>query len=977
MSSPWKLLLHEKLTSLQPTAIIASVLRSKRSIDTYGPNRSVLLRPDAAIVVIQTANGYLITYSLATDPEARTYQLVFIDSHKRHARKRSVSALTGQGNKDKGFLLDAPSSVHEASLRFRMVIKLDAGISQALALDDELVIGTSDPPSIQCIRWTPNTRGSQTGTQMLSRLPWLRTQSPLESIVYDRPMSLYVWVMGDGSAYAAQRTQGLSKDAEGQAPMFKGHGYHFPPSDSQNATTAAINSRFSLIATGLHDGSIWLYSVRDYEGAIVLFRKLQLPVSSVTSGQITTLRYSPDGHCLFVGYEHGWATWTVYGQAGGSSFSGDRNISASKEEDWLMTVRDAIWIGGGSDIIIFPPSSNHFSILEFARAAVAGLFSPANISKALLQTSSGVMLYQGHDMPDLTTISSDISLWHQIQVPSQYLSTQWPLRCSVISADGRYLAVAGQHGLAHYSVQSGRWKTFENVATQNSFVVRGGMCWHQHVLIAAVETSTMTHELRLYSREKNLDDSSILHVVSLTAPAIHIGPSGDDSILVYTMENVLDHYIVVAERKSVRLVKVGQIGLHGIIRAPARVRAVSWIVPDHQLQTGDPSQDVSVATVFFLIDGKLVLLQPTMTDDGELKYDMRFIANNVEYYLLARDGLTSMASAAPPTDLALDGALSSNEDTLRDSLWLFDGSDMRVYPDVADLLTSITMPDYPSLPPSIAIPVDFFPLSVLVPRGILIGAEAELLQQRTPGFSYFRTIARTTLFIPPILRAHLAHFNSPAALHLSGRYQQLPYFAHALEILLHDVLDDEADAPPAAETALLPGVLSFLSSFPAYLEIIVQCTRKTEVRSWKTLFAHLPPARALFETSLRDGSLKTAAGYLLVLHTLEEIDAGSPQVVRVLRRAQEEGDWELCKELARFLMALDGTGEVLREALRKVAQRPGAEEEEGGWRGGARGAANGGSSDGRPGLGMSRLSLVTNGDALGIVGAADAEGAQE
>lgn len=38
----------------------------------------------------------------------------------------------------------------------------------------------------------------------------------------------------------------------------------------------------------------------------------------------------------------------------------------------------------------------------------------------------------------------------------------------------------------------------------------------------------------------------------------------------------------------------------------------------------------------------------------------------------------------------------------------------------------------------------------------------------------------------------------------------------------------------------------------------------------------------------------------------------------MLRRAREEGDWELCREIARFLVALDGTGVVLREALELV-----------------------------------------------------------
>lgn len=113
-------------------------------------------------------------------------------------------------------------------------------------------------------------------------------------------------------------------------------------------------------------------------------------------------------------------------------------------------------------------------------------------------------------------------------------------------------------------------------------------------------------------------------------------------------------------------------------------------------------------------------------------------------------------------------------------------------------------------------------------------------------------------------------------------------------------------------------MLSFLSSFPDYLNILVQCTRKTEVRSWRTLFAYLPPPQDLFEESLRKGQLKTAGGYLLVLHTFEELESSSEQCVRLLQTAKEAADWDLCKELARFLMALDESGDTLRHALQRI-----------------------------------------------------------
>lgn len=126
------------------------------------------------------------------------------------------------------------------------------------------------------------------------------------------------------------------------------------------------------------------------------------------------------------------------------------------------------------------------------------------------------------------------------------------------------------------------------------------------------------------------------------------------------------------------------------------------------------------------------------------------------------------------------------------------------------------------------------------------------------------------------------------------------------------------DTQPPPEQALLPNVLPFLSSFPQYLDIVVQCTRKTEVRSWRTLFSNLPPPEELFEESLQKGNLKTAGGYLLVLHTFEELRPTGDQVVRLLQRAKDEQDWELCKELARFLMALDESGTTLRSTLELV-----------------------------------------------------------
>lgn len=198
-------------------------------------------------------------------------------------------------------------------------------------------------------------------------------------------------------------------------------------------------------------------------------------------------------------------------------------------------------------------------------------------------------------------------------------------------------------------------------------------------------------------------------------------------------------------------------------------------------------------------------------------------------------------------------------------------------------------------------------------------------------------MVKTHLFLPYFLRHSLASVDMPSALSLSHYYSHLSYFPHALEILLHHVLDDAVDGPSRDESQdetrqpLLPSVISFLqASLPAdvYLDIVVQCTRKNEIRSWRTLFAHLPPPKDLFEQALKLRSLKTAAGYLLVLQALDDEEdeetskaRTEDSAVRLLGLAAHKSDWDLCAELARFLIALDGSGDMLRRTIDRVGIR--------------------------------------------------------
>lgn len=124
---------------------------------------------------------------------------------------------------------------------------------------------------------------------------------------------------------------------------------------------------------------------------------------------------------------------------------------------------------------------------------------------------------------------------------------------------------------------------------------------------------------------------------------------------------------------------------------------------------------------------------------------MRFIGHDVEYYVLGRslasvDAIDIITSPGPPSQHP------NVELSLHDSLWIFDGVEVKVWPDVHDLILSAAADTGRDLPEPVGIPVDFYPLSPLLQKGILFGIEGELVQRRD-NFTSFRTVDRVRVHV--------------------------------------------------------------------------------------------------------------------------------------------------------------------------------------------------------------------------------------
>jgi RAB6A-GEF complex partner protein 1 len=88
-------------------------------------------------------------------------------------------------------------------------------------------------------------------------------------------------------------------------------------------------------------------------------------------------------------------------------------------------------------------------------------------------------------------------------------------------------------------------------------------------------------QIRLYSRDAELSARNVLYREVLPAPVVLLSLV-DNSLLAYTADNTLAHFLVVPTRDGVRLHHCGSISFDGVVANPTAVRALSWMIPSAQ-----------------------------------------------------------------------------------------------------------------------------------------------------------------------------------------------------------------------------------------------------------------------------------------------------------------------------------------------------------------------------------------------------------
>lgn len=201
--------------------------------------------------------------------------------------------------------------------------------------------------------------------------------------------------------------------------------------------------------------------------------------------------------------------------------------------------------------------------------------------------------------------------------------------------------------------------------------------------------------------------------------------------------------------------------------------------------------------------------------------------------------------------------------------------------------------------------IDFYPLSLLINEALFIGVSSELTLINQD-LAYSQLQKSTQLFVPHILEGLIRKKLFLDAKKIAICFRYLPYFLHSLELVIHKVLEDEANNSSLTESEqILADVVKFIEAFPEYLKIILHCTRKSEVAVWPHLFKIVGDSCKLFEKCLSLNDLETAASYLVVLQNTEKLKLCQKYANMLLKASLKSCEWDLVKEIIRFLSAID------------------------------------------------------------------------
>ncbi|XP_062455612.1 guanine nucleotide exchange factor subunit RIC1 isoform X2 [Rhea pennata] len=952
----------------RPSVLIVSYKEHSKSASQFGSYKQAEWRPDSSMIAVSTANGYILFFEIPSARDKYLYEPMY--------PKGSPHVKGTPHYKEEQC---APS----LNLEMKKVLDLQASVTSLQSVLEDLLVATVDG-FLHLIHWDGMTNGRKainlctvpfSVDLQSSRGSFLGFEGVhIRDMEYCATLDGFAVVFNDGRV-------GFITPVSSRFTAEQLHGVW--AQDVTDGTCVAVNNKYRLMAFGCTNGSVQVYTIDVTTGAMQFSHKLELTPKQYPdiwnkTGPVKLIRWSPDSCVVMVTWEcGGLSLWSVFGAQLICTLGGDFAYRSDGTKKDPLKISSMTWGSEGYHLWVIDGNcsqntrperdskdeGHQSGILQFQFIKSALTVNPcmSNQEQVLLQGEDRLYLNCGDatqaQSPRNTPVHSEHKLtrergpfsdgsldsqglstllghrhWHVVQIHSTYLESNWPIRFSAIDKLGQNVAVVGKFGFAHYSLLTKKWKLFGNITQEQNMMVTGGLAWwNDFIVLACYNLNDHQEELRIYLRTSNLDNA-FAHITKVQADTLLLSVfrdivilfRADCSICLYSIERRPEGLNPTASIQILQEVSMSRYIPHPFL-------VVSVTLTSVRTETGIslkmPQQACEAESIMLNLAGQLIMLQRDRSGPQIREKD-----NNPNQ----RKHLPFCAPvvlAQSVENVWTTCRINKQKRHLLEALWLScGGAGMKVW---LPLFPRDHRKPHSFLSRRIMLPfhINIYPLAVLFEDALVLGAVNDTvlydcLYTQTSAREHlevlfpFSIVERTSqIYLHHILRQLLVRNLGEQALLLAHSCATLPYFPHVLELMLHEVLEEEATSREPIPDPLLPTVAKFITEFPLFLQTVVHCARKTEYALWNYLFAAVGNPKDLFEECLMAQDLDTAASYLIILQNMEVPAVSRQHATLLFNTALEQGKWDLCRHMIRFLKAI-GSGETETPPATPTTQEP-------------------------------------------------------
>ncbi|XP_075382619.1 guanine nucleotide exchange factor subunit RIC1 isoform X3 [Mycteria americana] len=952
----------------RPSVLIVSYKELSKAASQFGPYKQAEWRPDSTMIAVSTANGYILFFEIPSARDKYLYEPMY---------PKGSPHLKGTPHYKEE---QCAPSLH---LEMKKVLDLQASITSLQSMLEDLLVATADG-FLHLVHWDGMTNGRKAINLCTVPFSVDLQSSRAGSFlgfedVYIRDMEYCATLDGFAVVFNDGRVGFIAP----MSSRFTAELHGVWAQDVIDGTCVAVNNKYRLMAFGCANGSVQVYTIDTTTGAMQFSHKLELTPKQYPdiwnkTGPVKLIKWSPDSCVVMVTWEcGGLSLWSVFGAQLICTLGGDfayQSDGAKKDPLKISSMTWGsegyhLWVidGNSSSNMKFERDANNearqFGILQFHFIKSALTVNPcmSNQEQVLLQGEDRLYLNCGDatqaQSPRNTSAHSehkptrergpfsDGSLdsqglstllghrhWHVVQIHSTYLESNWPMRFSAIDKLGQNVAVVGKFGFAHYSLLTKKWKLFGNITQEQNMMVTGGLAWwNDFIVLACYNLNDHQEELRIYLRTSNLDNA-FAHITKVQADTLLLSVfrdivilfRADCSICLYSIERRSEGLNPTASIQVLQEVSMSRYIPHPFL-------VVSVTLTSVRTETGItlkmPQQACEAESIMLNLAGQLIMLQRDRS--GPQIRDKDSNPNQRKHLPFC----APVVLAQSVENVWTTCRINKQKRHLLEALWLScGGAGMKVW---LPLFPRDHRKPHSFLSRRIMLPfhINIYPLAVLFEDALVLGAVNDTvlydcLYTQTSAREHlevlfpFSIVERTSqIYLHHILRQLLVRNLGEQALLLAHSCATLPYFPHVLELMLHEVLEEEATSREPIPDPLLPTVAKFITEFPLFLQTVVHCARKTEYALWNYLFAAVGNPKDLFEECLMAQDLDTAASYLIILQNMEVPAVSRQHATLLFNTALEQGKWDLCRHMIRFLKAI-GSGETDTPPATPTTQEP-------------------------------------------------------